>query len=161
MKPLTVIAIIVIWVTGCNSDHTNSTHIPTLVPIYSITDTSGNADTTFHSGEQFILSFSVTNTTGDTLILNLGWPAVAFRIFGNDSMVSSSDFNCPIPLIASGKGWLAPGQSIKDSWKGPTSPCDTQQVVLTPGFYQAKVTFPTILNVKMKPVSVINISVVR
>ena len=160
MKTLPLIAIIVISLYGCNQENTNVPQTAAVVPVYSITDIFGMAKTTFHSGEPFVLSFSVTNTTVDTLTYYMIIPMVAFRIFGNDTIVTSSYYGCTEPNIAVGKGWLARGQSIKFSWKAPTSPCDTQNLVLTPGSYQAQVSFPAFQQVKVNPVSAINITVV-
>ncbi len=158
MKKLLLIFVIAIAVNGC--DLVNSNGNSALSPVFSISDIAGQSRTNFHQGESFKLSFSLNNTTGDTVIYTWGSPMVSFRIYKNDSVVTSSDYGCPEPNFYT-TSLLPPDQSIQGSWEGPTPRCDTQKVVLSPGKYLAQVYFPNFGRTKVKAVLPLSFNVIR
>ncbi len=152
---------LIVLLTGCHFLGIANQSNDTIYATFSMTDTTGKATTVFHSGESFDLSFSMKNTTKDTLIYGWAPPMVSFEIIGNDSTVSYSYEGCPVPnYIVTAAEW-APGKSITESWKAPTSPCMQHKVILAPGSYVAKVHYPNIKNRKVTVSSPIKFTVVQ
>lgn len=158
LKIMTLLTLIVSFLCGCSKTTSPSNAI--LLTTFILADTLGQAVTQFHSGEDFILSFSVTNTTRDTVTYHSGGPFVAFQILKGDSVVASSDYECPEPQIFI-TGHLAPGQSIQSSWRGPKSICQSQSISLSLGSYQARVYFPSFDQVTVMPVSALTMSIIQ
>lgn len=110
-----------------------------MISDFSLTDTLGREISTFHSGEDFILSVSLINSLDDTVFYtrpNSG-PLVTFSILSGDSTISSStdgwDFLCVII-----PAYIAPGDTESVSWMAPASLLLYPEFTLEPGFYSAK-----------------------
>jgi hypothetical protein len=158
MKTIIIFGLIAICINGCNQS-TSPSDKP-LTTTFTLTDTSGQTVSQFHSGEEFKLAFTVTNTTKDTLTFYRGStaPAVIFQIMKNDSVIASSVDGYAFLAVVLG-GYVAPGQSLQGEWKAPNTPAQNPKVLLNPGSYQAKVLFPNFNQAKVNPVSSITFSV--
>lgn len=157
MRILASITLMAIATSGCDLTNPHTNGSSSLSPVFSIADTSGKITTNFHSGDSFLLTFSVTNTTSDTVIYQYGPPMISFRILKDSVLVSFSHEGCAEPEIFTEPDYfttvkLAPGKSINGSWKAPTSICSTQKTILPVGSYQAEAFFPYFKNVKVDSV---------
>lgn len=128
---------------------------------FTLTDTVGQSTTLIHSGENFYLSFLLTNTTNDTLTYYRGSsaPPVLFRILRGDNIIASSiDGYAFLQYIST--GILAPGQKIDTNWKAPTTPAQYHKVILKPGRYQAVALSPNFNEAETKKASPIYFDVI-
>lgn len=160
MKTLAVLAFICMCAIACNQG-TSPLNGPLPVS-FTMTDTAGQTISQVHPGEDFLLSFKLTNTTPDTL--NYVWansgPSVVFRIQNNDSVLASS-VDGYIFLMDAPHRYLSPGQSLQTEWKAPTTPAQNPKVMLTSGSYEATVYFPSFYEIKIDPVSPITFRVAQ
>ena len=161
MRSLIVLTLMSAFFYSCNNSSPTSNNNFTLNAKFTLTDTTGQSKSQFQSGEPFELAFSLTNTTPDTLSYNIVPPMVSFTIYQYGNFITSSFLECPEPQNVAFGVKLPPGKSIKGSWEGPSSPCQSPKIKLAPGNYQVKVSFPYPMNVKVINVSPINFSIVQ
>ncbi len=161
MRSLILIALMSAFFYSCKNSNPTSNNSFILNAKYTLTDTTGLSKSQFQPGEPFELAFSLTNTTPDTLSYNIVPPMVSFIIYQNGNFISSSFLDCPEPQYVAFGVKLAPGQTIKGSWEGPNSPCQSPKIKLTPGNYLVKVSFPYPMNVRVINAAPINFSIVR
>lgn len=147
MKVVIPIILSLVLLTGCKLLGIGYDIYTTIVPVFNLTDTTGHTVRKIPSGEPFDLSFSLKNTTKDTLNFNSATPVIYFELFRNGSIVSVSDLNCTYFL--EGILVLYPGQSITRIWKAPASFCSPGQIYLLPAEYTAKVFYPSCPQVKI------------
>ena len=160
MKMTTTLALIGILFAGCDILKTKSSDNAGLTADFSLSDTTGHASTVFRSGEQFLMSFSVVNTTNDTLTYHYSEPPVVFSILKNRSVVASSIDGYAFPMNVN-TGLVAPGKALANSWKAPNTPAQNPKVVLAPGTYEASVSFSQFDEAKVDPVPTISFSVIQ
>jgi len=120
---------------------------------FALTDTLGQTASQFHRGEEFRLSYILTNNTKDTLTYYRGnsGPSIIFQIQKNDSVIASSVDGYAFAMIAF-TSQLAPGHSLKEDWIAPTTPVQYPKVVLDPGQYRAMVSYPNFKQAKVDTV---------
>ena len=161
MKTMLCYAFIAVLFNACNQTTPPNTGNVVLTATFTVTDTIGEKSTQFHSKEELILSFSLTNSTNDTLTYPRGnsGPSVIFHILKNDSTVAASIDGYAYLAVAL-PGFLPPGQNLQGGWQAPTTPAQNPKVVLSPGSYTATVSFPTFDQAKVNPVSPITFSIV-
>ena len=160
MKMMTTLALIAILIAGCDILKTKSNGNGGLTATFSLTDTTGHVATVFHSGEQFLMSFSVVNTTNDTLTYHYSEPPVIFSILKDGNVVASSTDGYVFPMNVNA-GFVAPGKALAGSWKAPNTPAQNPKVMLAAGTYQASVSFSQFEEAKVNPVSTITFSVIQ
>jgi len=146
-------------VVGCNSMSTGPAHETVLTATFALADTTGKRTTTFHSGDQFDMFFTLKNTMEEALTFHYTLPPVYFQILQYDSVIASSIDGYTFPAIVLG-GSVAPGEALSGSWRAPTTPAQEPRVILAPGVYQANVIFSTFDQVRIKTVAQINFLVV-
>ena len=155
MKRMSQILLTAVLIAGCNllgiTSHRNINPEQTLI----LTDTTGQKTTVYHSGESFVATYRLINTTDrkityyDDIV-----PSISFEIWQNDSLITSSAYGFPNILIPF-PDTLAPGDTLQGSWRAPNTPSTDQSIVLNPGSFEIKVVGPEYQNgVKMiSPVS--------
>ena len=154
MKTLFCCLFVTLLVNACSSPTSSNTGNGSLTATFTLTDSTGKRVNQLHSGETFVLSFMLINSTKDTLISHdeLLQPVI-FRILESDSTVASSIDG----FVFQGRfqGWhLAPRDSLQHKWIASTTPPKFySEVVLRPGTYTATVTFPNFQQGKVNPVS--------
>ncbi len=159
MKTTTMIALISLVLAGCGLLNSKGGGSQNLTATFSLTDTTGKADTTFRSGQQFMMSFLLVNTTPDTIIYYSVFcnPSVIFGIFRNDTEIVGSPAGCD-NLI--GPNYFKPGDTLRGQWEAPNS--YEGLVILPPGSYAAKVVFPNLGEIKgVSPVTPLSFSVIK
>jgi hypothetical protein len=161
MKSVFVILFILTFLNGCKNSNLISPIKPGLKVNFTLTDTSGNVSSEFRTGEPFDVSFSLTNTTQDTLKYDIVPPMVSFEIMQGNNAISNSFSGCPEPNFIARGVILAPGKSIKGNWTGPSSPCEKLLVTLSPGSYSLQVSFPHPYNMNVYGTEPIYFTVVR
>jgi len=161
MRSLIILSLMSAFFYSCRNSSPTSNNSYTLNANFTLTDTTGQSKSQFQSGEPFELAFSLTNTTPDSLFYVLSPDELFFTIYQDSNFITSSDHKCPQPEFANRLVKLAPGQSIQGSWEGPSSPCQSPKIKITPGNYLVKVSFPYPKNVKVNNVSPINFLIVQ
>ena len=128
---------------------------------FALTDTLGKTTSQFHSGDNFYLSFFLTNTSKDTLTYYRGSsaPSILFQILKDDSVVASSTDGYAFLMVVT-RGSLAPGQKLDSDWKAPTTPAQYPRVILQPGQYKSVVFSPDFNEAKMEKASPISFEVI-
>ena len=144
--------------TGCNILGIPYTTRVTINSTFTLTDTTGHKIDSIPSGKPFILTYTIKNTTIDTLTFDYAYSSTYFEIFRNQRMVTSSALKCPQGIYG-GSFMLLPGESLKRAWKGPTSVCVPGPLYLLPGTYQAEVFYPRSPQVNIHPVQPITFSI--
>ncbi len=135
---------------GIVSPHPAGTY--DLTANFFVTDSAGKVETHFASGESIDMSFSMVNSSRDTLVYyGSPGPPVVFRIVKNGAVVATSIDGYAFPQVVVGRV-LLPGDSLTGHWRGPTTPAQTPRVVLQPGTYQAEVVFPDFRKKTVNPV---------
>lgn len=163
MKTAISLLLAVVIITGCSLLGRKSNRTSILAPTFTLTDTTGHVTTTFHSGEHFIMTFSLVNTSREGLSYRRGStkPPVVFKIVRNDSTVATSIDGYAFAQVVLG-GYLAVGDTLKGRWTAPTTPPQNPKVVLSPGSYKAKVVYPAFdQEVTVKPVSPVDFTVIK
>jgi len=161
MKSLFIVLFVLIFLNGCKNSNLISPIKPGLKANFTLTDTAGNISDVFKPGESFDVSFSLTNTTKDTLKYDFAPPMVSFEIMQGKNLISDSFLGCPEPNFVARGVILAPGKSINGNWTGPNSPCEKLMVTLTPGSYSVQVSFPHPYNVNVLGTEPIFFTVIR
>ena len=161
MKNVLIVIFILAFISGCNNSNLVSPIKPGLKANFTLTDTSGNVSSEFKTGEPFDVSFSLTNTTQDTLKYDIVPPMVSFEILQGNKFISNSYLGCPEPNFVARGVILAPGKSIKGNWTGPSSPCEKLMVTLLPGAYSVQVSFPHPYNVNVYRADPIYFTIVK
>ncbi len=118
MKLITFVALITFFIGSC-SQSTTPTNI-VLQATFTLTDTLGQTVSQFHPGEEFLLSFILTNTSSDTMTYYRGStaPPVLFQILKDDSVIASSTDGYDFMMVVL-RGNLASGKRLQEYWKGP------------------------------------------
>jgi hypothetical protein len=161
MKNVLIVIFILAFISGCKNSELVSPIKPGLKANFTLTDTSGKVSSEFKTGEPFDVSFSLTNTTQDTLKYDIAPPMVSFKILQGNKFISNSFLGCTEPNIFVRGVILAPGKSIKGNWTGPSSPCEKQMVTLLPGAYSVQVSFPHPYNVNVNGADPIYFTIVQ
>lgn len=161
-----LLVLITVLLIGCDigtesgMQQSNSLSNADLIAVFKLADTTGQISTVFHSREMFDMSFSLTNTTEDTLTYHFSFPPVIFKILKNDTVVASSIDGFAFTMDIR-TGYVAPGASLQGRWRAPNTGPQNPKVVLSPGMYEASVSFATFDQVRVNPVSRIAFSVVQ
>ncbi len=154
-----MVALISLVLAGCGLLNSKGGGSQSLTATFSLADTTGRADTTFRSGQQFMISFLLVNTTPDTIKYYSVYcdPSVIFGIFRNDSEIVGSPAGCD-NLIS--LNYFKPGDTLRGQWEAPNS--YDGLVFLSPGSYAAKVVFPNLAHWKgVNPIPSLSFSVIK
>jgi len=160
MKKIAFFTLIAFFISTCS--HSTSPSEIILHGNFSLTDTSGHSSSQFHSGEEFILKYTLTNSSKETLTYHTGnsGPSIIFRIQKNDSTVASSVDGYVFAAVVITRH-LSPGHSLNETWLAPTTPAQDPKVVLEPGEYKALVHYPSFEEAMVDSVAPILFSVVE
>jgi len=101
-----------------------------------ITDTNGQHRVVFHSGEEFLVSDYITNTTRKRIACAYSGPPIRFDLTQGDSVISSSVDAWALIMTYD---TLEPGKSIGWTWHAPSEYRHDPVVVLRPGSYKVNV----------------------
>ena len=152
---------------GCGLLNTHGGAKNGLTTTFTISDTTGRATSTFRSGEPFLLSFALTNNSGDTFTAHFPpMPPVRFEILQGDSVVVYSNPKPTGPIIAHPNVvieamFLEPYDTLHTQWKAPDTPYENSSIVLADGNYTAQVSFPSFDKTTLDTVEQIKFSVVQ
>ena len=113
LKTFISLAVGAFLICACNQVTTPTEGGGFLTAKFTLTDSTGKATTVFHSGQQFAMSFSVTNTRMYTITYHRGnsGPSVIFQILKGDSSIATSVDGYVFPMVVLG-GYVAPGQAL-------------------------------------------------
>ena len=153
MKMMNSLTLITVLIGGCHTDKINSIGNENLTATFIMADTTKHVNTTFHSGEPFLMAFWLINTTTDTITYffeNVD-KSVIFEILRNDTVVAmTSYFGSRLVRQYS----ILPGDTLQGQWRVTD--------ILAPGSYEANVYFPNFYNVKgVNPVNTIAFSITQ
>ncbi|MBI5472903.1 MAG: hypothetical protein HY961_11210 [Ignavibacteriae bacterium] len=162
MKATLLIFALALGVVACDLGDEPNNPVEPLSATVQLTDTSGREMTVFHPGESFDIRFALTNTTAKTLTYYRGSsaPDVLFWVFRNDSLVASSTDGYAFLMVVS-TGYLEPRETLRGFWRGPTTPAQHPRVLLSPGAYVLRVSFPTFDQAETRRVPPIQFSIVE
>ncbi len=105
---------------------------------FAISDTLGKPASSFHSGEDFDMSFSVHNGSGGTLSYFYTGVPVILEIFAADTLVATSVDGYIFTQVIR-NGTLPDGGSYSITWRAPSTKARVNHLVLQPGAYEARV----------------------
>ena len=149
MKKLASIVIASLVVAGCGLVNSKTGGSGNVTATFSLTDTTGQADTTFAPGQNFYMTFLLINTSGKTVTYaSPDLPLINFQVLQGDSIIGATVYAVsnlvPIPVK------LPPGGTLRGECEAPVdlttiSPQHTLvHITLAPGQYIAKATYPQI-----------------
>lgn len=148
----------VVFYSGCNLFETNSSKNPN--PVLILSDLAGNLTNTFQSGEHFQMEFTLKNTTGEDRTYGYSGFPVVFSIHQGDSLVATSSDGYLFAMVLLG-GSVKSGETMSASWVAPNTKYQEPKVVLSPGTYQAKVSFPKFRETTIDPPSPVEFTVTK
>lgn len=160
MKEIVFVTFVSLTLVGCGLVNSRSVGSHNLIPTFTLTDTTGEPDTTFRSGEPFLMSFQLVNTSSDTIKYYsvYCYPSVMFAIYRNDSIVTESPTSCDNLIM---QQYLIPGDTLQGEWKAPET-LDSGLLNLPPDSYVAKVVFPNFSRMKgVNPVPALGFSIMK
>ncbi len=105
---------------------------------FALSDTLGRLVSSFHSGEDFDVQFSVLNESGGTLTYFFTGVPVVLSIYAADTLVASDIDGYVFPQVVLG-GTLPTDGLYADDWRAPSTDARTTHLVLQPGTYEARV----------------------
>ena len=147
------------FVQGCKKNDSSTNVSDNINVSFTLSDTTGKLSTTFRSGEQFIVSFLLINTTSKpiTYITDIS-PIVGFEILKNDSVIAQSEYggnnSIPAPML------LLTGDTLQGVWKAPTS-LWKPNLILAPGTYEVALWYPTFPDGGVNPIKPIEFSIIQ
>ena len=165
MKSIIFPLLISLGAAGCGLVNSKATPPDNLTAGFNLQDTTGQTDTSFQSGQKFVMSFSLINSTDHaiTFLVN-SIPPVHFQIWRNDTLIGTSVYALTNSFVSI-PDTLAPGDTLQEQCVAPTSllavPAAQGSLDLTPGQYQAKVVYPGFSGAQVSCVSSIGFTVTQ
>jgi hypothetical protein len=104
----------------------------------TILDTLGNQKSSFMSGEEFQLRFTLTNQTRRDLTYHFTGFPVVFHVVQGDSVIATSTDGYIFPQVVL-TGTLYRDSTIIYTWRAPNTPARESKIVLPPGQYTGRV----------------------
>ena len=146
MKRTALMLLLSVAVAGCGLVNSKTSGSDNITASFSLTDTTGQADTTFAPGQNFYMTFFLVNTSGKTVTYTtVDVPAINFEILKGDSVIGGNVFAVsnianPLPIK------FLPGDTLRESCEAPKYVVGAggTPLVLGPGSYFAKAIFPQI-----------------
>jgi hypothetical protein len=146
MKTMASMLIALLLVAGCGLVNSNTSGNGNVSASFSLTDTTARADTAFAPGQNFYMTFLLINTAGKTVTYtSVDVPVINFEILQGDSVIGGnvfavSNISNPLPIK------LLPGDTLRGSCEAPLYMVGFhgKPLVLAPGSYIAKATYPQI-----------------
>jgi hypothetical protein len=146
MRTMAFMLLISLFAAGCGLVNSKAGGDDSVTASFSLTDTTGRADTTFAPGQSFYMTFLLVNTTPNTVTYTtVDVPPINFEILEGDSVIGRNVFAVsyianPLPIK------FLPGDTLSGSCEAPKYILGAggAQVVLLPGSYVAKAIFPQI-----------------
>ena len=129
---------------GCGLVNSKTSGTSSITTVFTITDTTGHADTTFAVGQNVDLTFLLINTGSNTISYQTGGriPLIGFEILKGDSVIGGNIYAMPAIITPPTK--FLPGDTLRGECEAPigllaTTPQHTLvHFVLSPGSYVAK-----------------------
>ncbi len=150
---------------GCGLVNSNVGGTKNVTATFNLTDATGHADTTFAVGQNFYMTFRLINTSPDTVTFSDPTvPPIHFEILKDDSVVAATVY-AVMNVVVIPPTKLAPGKSLNGECEVPVnlksiSPQHTLvPVVLSPGSYVAKASYPSIGGVNVTGTSAVGFTV--
>lgn len=148
MKAVGLVLLISMVAAGCGLVSSKSSGPGSITAVFSITDTTGHADTTFAPGQNFYITFSLINTGSSTILYQTGGrvPLIGFEILKGDSVIGGSIYAMP-NIANTPPEKILPGDTLRGECEVPIDLLATTaqhalvHFVLTPGSYVAKADF--------------------
>ena len=160
MKPILFQLTFALVVIGC--DFGERPKPEPLTATFKLTDTTGRETATFRSGENFDFSFAITNTSDQQITYHKGdsGPVASFTILQGDSVVATSLDGYVLLMVAT-TGHLQPGQNLGENWRAPNTPARDPQIVLSPGLYEAQLSFVGFDEAEVKQIPPLTFSITQ
>ena len=165
MRKITLMLLLSLFATGCGIVNTEVGSANSLTTTFTISDTTGKATSTFHSGEPFLLSFALINNSGNTFTAHFPpMPPFRFEILQGNSVLVYSNPKPTDSIIAFPNSiieamFLEPHETVHAQWRAPITPNENSGIVLAPGSYTAEVSFPSYGEAILDTVQYISFSV--
>lgn len=108
---------------------------------FTISDTNFVNKNTFMQGEDFILSFSISNMSEKSLHYSHGYPTIHYTIYKGDTIIANStDYMIYLQPFFTEE--LSKNEKISDFWKAPNTDgrlSSNKKLILEVGTYKARV----------------------
>ncbi|MBK9098404.1 MAG: hypothetical protein IPM14_09900 [bacterium] len=141
-----------IFLIACNEDN-SSVGINGVNTQFKLYDSNGVEKTTFKSGDDFEMRFSLVNLSGRDLSYHYTGIPVFFEIHQNDSIIATSVDGLSFPQVILGDE-VKNGGIFRDYWIAPNSSARDPKLILPAGNYKAFVkNYCFFDNVKIKETS--------
>jgi hypothetical protein len=135
MKMIYFLLLAGIFLIACNEDN-SSVGVNGVNTQFKLYDSNGIEKTTFKSGDDFEMRFSLVNLSGRDLSYHYTGVPVGFEIRQNDSIIATSvDGMMFIQVILGGE--VKNGDTFKVNWIAPNSPARDPKLILPAGNYKA------------------------
>ncbi len=149
MKTIASMVIASLVAAGCGLVNSKTGGNGNVTASFSLTDTTGQIDTTFAPGQNFYMTFLLINTSGKTVTYaSANFPLINFEVLQGDSIIGVTLYAIsnivPIPVK------LPPSDTLRGECEAPIdlttiSPQHTLvHITLAPGQYFAKAIYPGI-----------------
>ncbi|MCL4511185.1 MAG: hypothetical protein M1470_08970 [Bacteroidetes bacterium] len=165
MRTITLMLLLSLVAAGCGLVNSNVGATKGVTATFDLTDMTGHSDTTFAVGQNFYMTFRLINGGPDTVTYSDPTvPPIHFEILKNDSVIGATVY-AVMNVVVIPPSKLLPGKSLDGQCEAPVdlktiSPQHTLvPVVLSPGSYIAKASYPTISGANVTDTSVVGFTV--
>ena len=149
MKIIYFLLLAGIFLIACNEDN-SSVGVNGVNTQFKLYDSDGVEKTTFKSGDDFEMRFSLVNLSGRDLSYHYTGIPVFFEIHQNDSIIATSVDGLLFPQAVLG-GEVKNGEIFMNNWMAPNSIERDPRLILSAGNYKALIKhYGFFDNVKLK-----------
>jgi hypothetical protein len=149
MKIIYFLLLAGIFLIACNEDN-SSVGVNGVNTQFKLYDSNGVEKTTFKSGDDFEMRFSLVNLSGRDLSYHYTGIPVFFEIHQNDSIIATSVDGLSFPQVILGDE-VKNGETFSDNWVAPNSSARDPKLILPAGNYKAYIKhYGFFDNVKLK-----------
>ncbi|MCZ2269009.1 MAG: hypothetical protein LC124_09175 [Ignavibacteriales bacterium] len=135
MKIIYFLLLAGIFLIACNEDN-SSVGVYDVNTQFKLYDSNGVEKTTFKSGDDFEMRFSLVNLSGRDLSYHYTGIPVFFEIHQNDSIIATSVDGLSFAQVVLG-GEVKNGAIFRDNWIAPNSLARDPKLILPAGNYKA------------------------
>lgn len=135
MKLIYFLLLAGIFLIACNEEN-SSVGVNGVNTQFKLYDSNGVEKTTFKSGDDFEMRFSLINLSGIDLSYHYTGIPIFFEIHQNDSIIATSVDGLSFPQVILGYE-LKNGEIFRDNWIAPNSSARDPKLILPAGNYKA------------------------
>ena len=165
MRTITLMVLLSLVAAGCGLVNSNVGTTKGVTATFDLTDIAGHSDTTFAVGQNFYMTFRLINGGPDTVTYSDPTvPPIHFEILKNDTVIGATVY-AVMNVVVVPPSKLLPGKSLDGQCEAPVdlktiSPQHTLvAVVLSPGSYVAKASYPNISGANVTGTSTVGFTV--